>query len=74
MYTIFLFLDLKTNVELQEKLNITPSMDFGLQHFNYSNSILMENIFSHLMDTNFTGLVVSNVTLNKIKLNKIKLN
>jgi len=48
-------------MKLQEKLNIRPNMDFGLQDFTYNNSILMENIFSHLMNTDFTGLVVNGI-------------
>ncbi len=53
-------LDLTTDVKLQKALNLNDSsVEFGLQHFTYNNSILLENIFQHLSETNFNGIVVS---------------
>ena len=59
---LIISIDLENNATLQERLkgylSGTGSKDFGLQHFTYDNDVLLDNIFNHLSDTNFNGLVV----------------
>jgi len=51
----FMCLDIKTGPDFQD---IQPNSNFGLQNFKYSNFALMENVYKHLSETNFTGIVV----------------
>ncbi len=63
-----IFLELKSNSELSQRLGKVNGIDFGLQHFSYDNSILVEDIFKRLSRTNFTGLTVRTY----IKLKSVK--
>ena len=61
----FLFPDLESSTELQEKLqqgdflgDPVDGSNFGLQHFTYDNDVLLENIFDHLAATSYNGIVV----------------
>ena len=58
---LFFTLDLQNDASLRENMRqfqIDPNENFGLQHFTYNNDALLNNIFGHLSDTNFDGLVV----------------
>lgn len=54
--------DLQTDEGLMENLRpfvqTNGSVNFGLQHFTYSNPVLADNIYYHLSQTNFKGIVV----------------
>ena len=59
------FSDLKNSPDFQERLH--PYRDgrstgnFGLQHFKYDNNVLLENIYTHLSETNFNGIIVNKI-------------
>ena len=43
------------------RLNLQPDIDFGLQHFSYNNSGVLDLIFDHLNRTSFSGITVSTI-------------
>ena len=59
-------LDLAINVTLNELAanasGLPPGQMFGLEHFTYNNSIVLEVIFGYLQETDFLGLTVSPIT------------
>ena len=40
-------------------LNLPDGVEFGLQHFSYNNSGVVDVVFGHLNRTNFTGIAVT---------------
>ncbi len=63
IFLCFIFLELSTNRDLQHHVNILDNIaddsDFGLQHFTYKNSKMMDIIYKYLMRTNYSSLLVS---------------
>ena len=59
---MFYFLaDLVTNDTLNKlaaQVEGWSGKDFALENFTYSNNIVQENMFRHLVETNFTGITV----------------
>ena len=60
-----MYLDLVQNRSLNSYLHqfnsdILPNKSFGLQHFTYNNSAMLNVTFHHLAQTDFIGLTVSN--------------
>ena len=57
------YLDLAHNKSLNKYLHqfnsdLLLNKSFGLQHFTYNNSALLDLIFNHLTETDFIGLTV----------------
>ena len=64
MLILLVYLDLAWNRSLNRYLHqfnsdLLLNKSFGLQHFTYNNSAMLDLIFNHLADTNFIGLTVS---------------
>ena len=59
--------DITNDVQLNQRLknyeegilNLQPDIDFGLQHFSYNNSGVLDLILDHLNRTSFSGITVS---------------
>ena len=45
--------------EYEANIDLPASVQFGLQHFSYNNSGVIDLIFNHLTRTEFTGITVS---------------
>ena len=45
--------------EFEASLDLPAGVDFGLQHFSYNNSGVIDLIFRHLNETGFSGITVS---------------
>ena len=57
--------DIKKQSDLQENHGVQPNTKFGLQHFNYSNFAMLQNVYNHLSETDYYGIVVMpSLTLN----------
>ena len=57
--------DTKKQSDLQENHGVQSNNTFGLQHFKYSNFALMQNVYNHLSETDYNGIVVMlSLTLN----------
>ena len=57
--------DIKNQSDLQENYSVQRNSTFGLQHFKYSNFALMQNVYNHLSETDYFGIVViPSLTLN----------
>lgn len=48
--------------EFEANLDLPPDVEFGLQHFSYNNSGVIDLVFNHLTSTEFTGITVSILT------------
>lgn len=52
--------DLRNTLEEYEAgLDLPANVEFGLQHFSYNNSGIVNLVYDHLQRTNFTGISVS---------------
>ena len=40
----------------EAELNVIDDVEFGLQHFSYNNSGVVDIVFGHLKMSNFTGI------------------
>ena len=49
------------NAEVWEAAGLQGNGTFPLDRFSYNNSALLEVIFRHMQETNFTGITVSEV-------------
>ena len=49
--------------EFEADLHLPSSDDFGLQHVSYNNSRLVDVVYGHLNNTQFTGITVSRCEL-----------
>ena len=55
--------EIDENADLRDKLkeyeDLPDDVEFGLQHFSYNNSGVVDLIYDQLNRTNFTGISVS---------------
>ena len=52
--------DLRDSLEeYEDGLDLPTDVEFGLQHFSYNNSGVVNLVYGHLNETHFTGITVS---------------